>query len=731
MAYVLITENLVKLPFVYNNTVGYDKDHMPMYDKFGQELRERTDVSSLVRDYTKADGYDYTSASIVIPTAMESDPEKPLGAFINKYWKLNFKDYVLGTYDGVPKTPEWASAICGTPLEKIYELARVTGNVANPTEELVFFANQSTGRHYHGATMAQTFLTVSWLLGGPVGSSFGGGGYNGAYHGYHGTSSRYFGDGSRHVASYTRDYTGPYGVGGRANPKATGSYGAIMRPDHTIENLYDPERFYGVAFAEVPRAVNEGRYHNFVHGDETADIRAMIKLHNGDQPNQNVNAKGYINAHRNPNVEIIVSSDFTMSTSIRYADIILPSITMWEDSGFFGMLNPEVFVANAHPVVQPLFQAKSDFDMDELFCRAVGADPATAKGLTQPLGQRVHDHVIAALLDVRVAPPDGTEYSTTTSAGTTINWDYLLKFDDDDLNEIGAEASVLTDATLKDGRISYKEFKEKGYYQVRVNNTMRETMSPLLSAFLAEAPAPDGTNPDWIKKTNNLSTETGFYEIFSMNLYNYYQNFWFDAARLSLDAAVDESATVAKRSQLLYPIAKYRVQPDGYEDTLAGDYPLQYIDVHPIHRVHSQRSDSPNVLELFDDVLFIHPNTAGEYGLNHGDSVILTSSNGGKVMRRVCIKRTVMPGILIGTEGSKVRFLDDEATSEPIDWANAIDYAGAANTLTASHLVGQAHQAYNTVIVKMEKAPGNLLPQYRWDPDVPEAERTVASKYYK
>ena len=29
--------------------------------------------------------------------------------------KENFKDYLLGTYDGEPKTPEWAEAICGVP----------------------------------------------------------------------------------------------------------------------------------------------------------------------------------------------------------------------------------------------------------------------------------------------------------------------------------------------------------------------------------------------------------------------------------------------------------------------------------------------------------------------------------------------------------------------------------------------------------------------------------------
>ncbi len=36
----------------------------------------------------------------------------------------NFKDYILGAYDGVPKTPEHASAICGTPVETIKNFAK-------------------------------------------------------------------------------------------------------------------------------------------------------------------------------------------------------------------------------------------------------------------------------------------------------------------------------------------------------------------------------------------------------------------------------------------------------------------------------------------------------------------------------------------------------------------------------------------------------------------------------
>ena len=36
----------------------------------------------------------------------------------------NFKDYVLGTFDGVAKTPEWASPITGIPEWTIRALAR-------------------------------------------------------------------------------------------------------------------------------------------------------------------------------------------------------------------------------------------------------------------------------------------------------------------------------------------------------------------------------------------------------------------------------------------------------------------------------------------------------------------------------------------------------------------------------------------------------------------------------
>ena len=54
--------------------------------------------------------------------------------------KDNFKDYLLGTYDGEPKTPEWAEAICGVPADTIRRLAEEIAN----TEKVDFFAGDSS-----------------------------------------------------------------------------------------------------------------------------------------------------------------------------------------------------------------------------------------------------------------------------------------------------------------------------------------------------------------------------------------------------------------------------------------------------------------------------------------------------------------------------------------------------------------------------------------------------------
>ncbi|PLX39617.1 MAG: molybdopterin oxidoreductase [Hyphomicrobiales bacterium] len=58
----------------------------------------------------------------------------------------NFKDYILGTYDGTPKTPEWAAEICGVSAEDIIKLA----DMYVKTKPAALKASWAPGRNAYG-----------------------------------------------------------------------------------------------------------------------------------------------------------------------------------------------------------------------------------------------------------------------------------------------------------------------------------------------------------------------------------------------------------------------------------------------------------------------------------------------------------------------------------------------------------------------------------------------------
>jgi len=60
--------------------------------------------------------------------------------------KENFKDYILGKYDNTPKTPEWASKICGVPAADIIKLAHMYAT----TKPAALKASWSPGRNSNG-----------------------------------------------------------------------------------------------------------------------------------------------------------------------------------------------------------------------------------------------------------------------------------------------------------------------------------------------------------------------------------------------------------------------------------------------------------------------------------------------------------------------------------------------------------------------------------------------------
>ncbi|MBY0430846.1 MAG: molybdopterin-dependent oxidoreductase [Rhodospirillales bacterium] len=76
----------------------------------------------------------------------------------------SFKEYILGTRDGQPKTPEWAEPICGVPAETIKKLAHLYAT----TKPAALKASWAPGRNAYGEQynrMAAALQTITGNIG--------------------------------------------------------------------------------------------------------------------------------------------------------------------------------------------------------------------------------------------------------------------------------------------------------------------------------------------------------------------------------------------------------------------------------------------------------------------------------------------------------------------------------------------------------------------------------------
>jgi anaerobic dimethyl sulfoxide reductase subunit A len=73
----------------------------------------------------------------------------------------NFKDYILGKYDGTPKTPEWAAEICGVPAKDIIKLADMYAR----TKPAALKASWSPGRNAYGEQYSRMGAALQAMTG--------------------------------------------------------------------------------------------------------------------------------------------------------------------------------------------------------------------------------------------------------------------------------------------------------------------------------------------------------------------------------------------------------------------------------------------------------------------------------------------------------------------------------------------------------------------------------------
>ena len=218
----------------------------------------------------------------------------------------SYKSYLLGESDGVPKTPEWAAALCGMSAETIRRLA-IEFATTKPAALQCGYAPGRTafGEQFHRAAYALAAITGNvGIVGGNSGVS------NGA--------------------------TGRAGI--KSLPPGT----------NPIKSKVSTP-----LLADLLARGKSGGY--------PADIKVIYSA-GGDLFNQCPNANKM--AASLDGVELIVVQDHFLTPTARHADIVLPATTFWERNDvhtpWAGAGHYAIFMKQA---IQPMYECRNDMDI--------------------------------------------------------------------------------------------------------------------------------------------------------------------------------------------------------------------------------------------------------------------------------------------------------------------------------------------------------------------------------
>ncbi|MCC6165889.1 MAG: molybdopterin-dependent oxidoreductase [Caldilineaceae bacterium] len=285
MAYVMITEELYDKEFVETHCVGFDETQMPK----GYEQEE------------------------------------------------SYKDYILGTRDGTPKTPAWAEAITQIPRAKIIQLARE-------------YATIKPGVLYQGYGMQRRAYGEQPVRGGCV------------------------------LAAITGNVgiPGGWASGIAFQPTAGPFWTAMPLGDNPVKTSIPCFLWSEAALRGTEMTAADG-----VLGADKLDNN--IKLLYAVATNCLVNQHGNINRSAEilkdaSKVEFIIVQDQFLTSTGKFADLLLPACMGYETYGLQDGWKYGEEVIFMPKVVEPAFESKSDYRICAEIAEKLGIGDAFTEG---------------------------------------------------------------------------------------------------------------------------------------------------------------------------------------------------------------------------------------------------------------------------------------------------------------------------------------------------------------
>lgn len=362
VAYVLITEDnpdsnpLIDWDMLNRCTLGFDADHMP-------------------------------------------EGEDPEG---------NFKDYVLGTYDGVPKTPEWASEICGATPDQIHYFAYEI----RPEKNVAITSAWAPARTNQADSLPQMMMTIGSMTGhiGKPGNMTG-------------------------VSALQHA-----GNGGTALVSA-GSNGLPSVQNPVDDAICNTDLWTAVLNGKYLYSGNGGSsFKVYLPGEERdIDIHVIYQTYSATLQTQAGLPLG-IEAHRK--VDFVVSQGFFPQANNLYADIVLPVSTQWEREGGFNAGNRE-FIQCYKKVVEPLYETHTDQWIAIELGKRLGMNVEEVYPISEK--QQFFNQILGA----------------TVVCENGVDFEPLVTVTEEDIEQWGVEG------TPQQGRITIQELFDRGGYQVQ------------------------------------------------------------------------------------------------------------------------------------------------------------------------------------------------------------------------------------------------------------------------
>lgn len=262
----------------------------------------------------------------------------------------NFKGYVFGKYDGIEKSPEWASEICGTPVELIHRYADILGC----KNKVSIHTNGAPARNKGAENFPQILMTVA-AMGGHFGTP-----------GNACANDQYYGAMNSGVDITMMPFGGtPAQFTNAGNPVDD-----VLPTDAMWDAIVDG--YYYLAGNNFPGQILKPIEKRDIH------VHVIISEQNNFLNSQaNIN-KG-IEAFRK--VDFVCAQAYSMKIEAQYADIVLPITTRWEraQGNFYGAsaFADKENVFSSAQLFEPMFECRSDYEIAESIAGRLGLDYST------------------------------------------------------------------------------------------------------------------------------------------------------------------------------------------------------------------------------------------------------------------------------------------------------------------------------------------------------------------